>query len=243
MARMKQYLMLTCALLLATPAAGQERLSGIGRAADGDTLTVGADRIRLFGIDAPELQQTCERNGQRWACGEEAKASLAALIGNRAIVCSTKGADDFGRLLARCTVGGVDLNRHMVALGNAVAFRGYSMDYAPAEEDAKQARRGIWAGTFQMPSEFRQAARGRPATGTAGASQPRPTQKQGRTASVSNRTAQVRTSCDIKGNRNRRGQWIYHVPGMPYYSQTRAEEMFCSEQQAQAAGYRRAIVR
>lgn len=47
----------------------------------------------------------------------------------------------------------------------------------------------------------------------------------------------------IKGNRNRRGEWIYHVPGMPYYDQTQPEEIFCSERQAQAAGYRRAIVR
>ena len=51
------------------------------------------------------------------------------------------------------------------------------------------------------------------------------------------------SSCNIKGNRNRKGQWIYHLPGMPYYDQTRAEEMFCTEAQAQAAGYRRAIVR
>jgi hypothetical protein len=47
----------------------------------------------------------------------------------------------------------------------------------------------------------------------------------------------------IKGNRNRKGQWIYHVPGMPYYEQTRAEEMFCTEAEARAAGYRRAKVR
>lgn len=240
---MKQHLMLTCSLLLATPAAAQELVSGIGKAADGDTLTLGADRIRLFGIDAPELQQTCERGGQRWACGEEAKARLAGLISERAIACSTTGTDDFGRLLARCTAGGVDLNRHMVSTGSAVAFRRYSMDYVPAEEDARQARRGIWAGTFQMPSEYRQAARGGPSRGAAGVSQARATSKNVRTASVSNRTARVRTSCDIKGNRNRRGQWIYHVPGMPYYGPTRAEEMFCSEEQAQAAGYLRAIVR
>ena len=49
--------------------------------------------------------------------------------------------------------------------------------------------------------------------------------------------------CNIKGNRNRKGQWIYHVPGMPYYDATRAEEVFCTEAEARAAGYRRAIVR
>ena len=50
-------------------------------------------------------------------------------------------------------------------------------------------------------------------------------------------------SCSIKGNRNRKGQWIYHVPGMPYYDRTRPEEVFCTEAEARAAGYRRAIVR
>lgn len=51
------------------------------------------------------------------------------------------------------------------------------------------------------------------------------------------------SGCVIRGNRNRRGQWIYHLPGMPYYEATRPEELFCSEAEAQAAGYRRAIVR
>jgi hypothetical protein len=46
------------------------------------------------------------------------------------------------------------------------------------------------------------------------------------------------SQCAIKGNRNRRGAWIYHLPGTPYYIETRAEEMFCTEAQAQAAGYR-----
>jgi hypothetical protein len=60
---------------------------------------------------------------------------------------------------------------------------------------------------------------------------------------ASARSAQTSQGCLIKGNRNRKGQWIYHLPGMPYYVPTRAEEWFCSEAEAQAAGYRRAIVR
>ena len=49
--------------------------------------------------------------------------------------------------------------------------------------------------------------------------------------------------CSNESDRNRKGQWIYHVPGMPYYARTRAEQMFCSEADARAAGYRRALVR
>lgn len=68
-------------------------------------------------------------------------------------------------------------------------------------------------------------------------------------AAARSRTRQPRqtysspSGCVIKGNRSRRGEWIYHLPGMPYYDVTRPEEMFCSEREAQAAGYRRAIVR
>lgn len=56
-------------------------------------------------------------------------------------------------------------------------------------------------------------------------------------------TAARSSACNIKGNHSRRGEWIYHLPGMPYYEQTRPEAMFCTEAEAQAAGYRRAIVR
>jgi len=240
---MTRYLLLTSALVLAGPAVAQERIAGVAKAADGDTLTLGADRIRLFGIDAPELQQTCQRGGQSWACGAEAKARLAALVDGREVVCSTDGVDDFGRLLARCTAAGVDLNQMMVMSGHAVAFRRYSTDYVPAEDIAKLARRGVWAGSFQVPSEYRQAERGGSFGGAAGAERSRTTPSKRQAASVSSRAVDNGTACVIKGNRSRRGDWIYHLPGMPYYEQTRAEEMFCSEVEARAAGYRRAIVR
>lgn len=181
--------------------------------------------------------------GQKWACGEEAKARLAGLIEGRQVSCATSGVDDFGRLLARCTVGGVELNRHMVLTGFAVAFRRYSTDYVSEEARAKGARQGLWAGNFQMPSEYRQVHRGTaPGSITRTTGVPRPATTN-RRASAGKPPVGNRGDCDIKGNRNRRGQWIYHMPGMPYYGPTRAEQMFCSEAEAQAAGYRRAIVR
>jgi len=240
---MTRYLLLTCALILVAPAAAQERIAGVAKAADGDTLTLGADRIRLFGIDAPELQQTCHRGGQSWPCGAEAKARLAALVDGREVVCSTDGVDDFGRLLARCTAGGVDLNRQMVMTGYAVAFRRYSADYVQAEDAARSARRGLWAGIFQMPSQYRHAARGGTDRGTVNPGRSRSMPPERQSPSASSRAGGSDTACLIKGNRSRRGDWIYHLPGMPYYEQTRAEEMFCSEAEARAAGYRRAIVR
>ena len=124
----------------------------------------------------------------------------------------------------------------MVATGNAVAYRRYSSDYVSAEETAKVNKRGIWAGTFEIPSDFRY-------------DEPPPVRTQARRQAreqsfqVARLKAPVASAgCFIKGNRGKNG-WIYHVPGMPYYAQTRAEQVFCSEEEARAAGYRRAKAR
>lgn len=218
------------ALLLA--ASPSQPLYGLAVAGDGDSLTVGGERIRLFGIDAPEFDQTCKKEGRIWACGSASAQYLAKLVTGREVRCQRVATDQYERTLARCSVGETDINRHMVASGYAVAFRKYSNDYVAAEESAKAAKRGMWAGSFEMPSEVRSAA--------AGHQQAKP----GRARPSRTTTAWAqRGRCVIKGNHSRRGEWIYHLPGMPYYEQTRPEAIFCSEAEAQAAGYRRAIVR
>jgi endonuclease YncB( thermonuclease family) len=211
---------------------------GTARAKDGDSLVVGSREVRLFGVDAPEFDQICKRAGTNWPCGTEAAEKLAALVTGREVRCLSSGEDQYGRTLATCTVGQVDVNRTMVATGFAVAFRRYSSDYVSAEESAKVSRRGLWSGEFQMPQAFRAAEQPTtPSRSGAGRSGSRAKSSPNQSADRSN------GNCNIKGNRNRKGQWIYHVPGMPYYDQTRAEDIFCTEAQAQAAGYRRAIVR
>jgi len=222
-------------LLLSSAAAAQLVFSGVGRVKDGDSIMVGATEVRLYGIDAPELHQTCQRAGQSWACGAEAKEQLAALAGGKRVDCDQVGTDQYQRALARCRVGDLDINRTLVALGYAVAFRRYALDYTSAEESAKVNRRGLWSGTFEMPSEYRHPELARPPSPP----MRRPVARMSPRISNSTKNA----ACRIKGNRNRKGQWIYHLPGMPYYEQTRAEDMFCTEAQARAAGYRRAIVR
>lgn len=226
----------SASLLASSAAAGQSVVSGVAYAKDGDSLTVGDKEIRLFGIDAPEYDQTFERHGASWACGAQAARQLSSLVTGKAVVCEQVATDLYGRVVARCRVGTTDVNKMMVALGFAIAYRRYSSDYVSVEESAKANRLGIWSGEFEAPSDFRhaekQSAQTRRATLRA-------------TSSASSRSsASARNSnCNIKGNRNRKGQWIYHLPGMPYYDQTRAEEIFCTEAEAQAAGYRRAIVR
>jgi len=223
----------TAVALLAAPALA-ETVAGPAEVVDGDSLVVAGHRIRLVGIDAPEYDQTCTRAGQRWACGSEAKAQLASLISGHRVECIGAEWDAHARLLAVCSVGYLELNQALVAGGWAVAYRTYSDAYVSDEIHAKTARLGIWDSAFETPAEFRQ--RKLPPAQAMAPNIRRPAPLGGRVGPFAN-------GCVIKGNRNRRGQWIYHLPGMPYYDQTRAEEIFCTEEQAQRAGYRRAIVR
>jgi endonuclease YncB( thermonuclease family) len=236
---MKLHFFVAAALVTAaTPCLGQGTISGAGQAKDGDSLMVGGTEVRLFGIDAPEFDQHCQRNGQEWSCGSAAADKLAQLVTSRHVVCSSVGMDEHKRVLGRCMAGATDVNRAMVASGYAVAFRRYSSDYVSAEDSARVNKRGIWAGTFQMPSDFRHAGDAPVPV------RPKASTKRSAPRAVSNdRQARASGNCNIKGNRNRKGQWIYHVPGMPYYDRTRPEEVFCTEAEARAAGYRRAIVR
>jgi len=136
------------------PAASAAPFYGIGRAGDGDSFMVGDREVRLFGIDAPEFSQYCKRAGQDWPCGAEAAERLSRLIMGKDVRCVAMDTDQYGRTVARCTVDGTDINRAMVASGFAVAFRRYSTEYVSAEESARLAKRGMWAGTFQMPSNI-----------------------------------------------------------------------------------------
>lgn len=220
------------ALLFAASPALAATLSGSAIVIDGDTLEITGKRVRLFGIDAPESTQTCDRQGELWACGKASADQLRGLIGNSELACSGNEVDAYGRLLAVCMIAGVNLNQTLVAQGWATAFRRYSDDYVADETRARAGKLGLWSSSFMAPEDYGTAERG---DGTPTRTAPRP--------GVQTFAAPAAGSCSIKGNRNRRGQWIYHLPGMPYYEQTRAEEMFCTEAQAQAAGYRRAIVR
>ena len=205
---------------------------GQARAVDGDTLEISGKRVRLFGIDAPESDQSCQKDGASWACGKAATEQLSALVAGQQVECRGTGVDQYGRVLAVCTAGPDQLNQVMVEQGWALAYRQYSDDYIGAELHAQSNHLGIWSATFMLPDDYRHSKL--PPAVTTGSDKREHSNVQ---------PALWTGGCLIKGNRNRRGEWIYHIPGMPYYEQTRAEEMFCTEAQARAAGYRRAIVR
>ena len=137
--------------------AGAQILLGTARAIDGDTLDFGGQHIRLHGMDAVEASQTCTRDGQTWPCGQEAKAFLARLVDGQSIQCEQVDTDRYGRIVARCTAGRRDLGQAMVEAGYAVALPQFSNAYVEAEARMRSHAIGIWAGTFDRPSDYRAA--------------------------------------------------------------------------------------
>jgi endonuclease YncB( thermonuclease family) len=135
-------------------------ISGRARVIDGDTIVIGATHIRLYGIDAPEARQTCTGpSGYPYACGTLASYAMRQLAERQAVRCEERDRDRYGRTVAVCWAGAVELNRAMVQQGWAVAYRRYSLAYIADENEARLAHRGIWNGTFQLPWDWRRERR------------------------------------------------------------------------------------
>lgn len=122
---------------------------------DGDSLIVDGTEVRLNGIDAPEYHQECyDESGQAYFCGQEAYKALQALAGPDTR-CSEVTVDRYRRSVAVCRSRGKMINEEMVLRGWAVAYTQYTDDFAPAEAEAKKAKRGIWRGRFMVPELYR----------------------------------------------------------------------------------------
>jgi len=127
-------------------------LSGRAQVTDGDTLRLAGQRVRLTGLDAPELEQTCiDADGREWSCGAEARVFLAELLKGKEVSCRRSGRDAYRRVLASCIADGQDVGTRIVGAGWAVAEFGYG----PEQGEARAARRGIWSGSFATPVEWR----------------------------------------------------------------------------------------
>jgi endonuclease YncB( thermonuclease family) len=215
-------LLLVLVAMADTQVARAEAVTGEAQVINGDTIEVRGQLIRLLGIDAPESKQICERDGEKWLCSAEAGAKLRELIGNNEVRCDRRRRESYGRVVALCTVGDVDLGAEMVASGYAVAYRRFSEDYVSQEEAAKAAGKGLWAGTFVLPWEWR----------------------DGKRLPVENLTL-APAGCAIKGDIGKKGERIYHMPGGAQYGAVvidtkRGERWFCSEAEAKKAGWKRA---
>ncbi len=154
------------ALVLApAPVLAGEQAAVVGRAevVDGDSLLVGTVKVRLFGIDAPEVGQYCKgSDGSRWPCGQHATVALDRLAGGRAVRCEVKDTDSWGRKVCVCKLGdGRDLSTAMVTAGWALAYRRFSNDYVDDETRAESRGVGIWRGSMVPPWKWRADRRGR----------------------------------------------------------------------------------
>ena len=221
----------------------EPNLTGPAWVIDGDSINVGTTEVRLHGVDAPEGVQSCFTDaGQPWPCGELASRALRGLIQGRNVACDERDVDTYGRIVAVCRRGGTDVNGWLVANGWALAYRRYSDAYVDEESVAEAEGRGIWAGEFEAPWDWRHTNRARPAA-------PAPASDAGAHADIvatrpDGASDQRTARCNIKGNVNlSNGTRYYHMPGDPDYGRTRinraGEWWFCSEAAAQAAGWRR----
>lgn len=215
---------LVTALFIAPAAIGAGRVSGLAEVVDGDGLRIGPVVIRLHGIDAPELGQRCAAQGKgTWRCDETATERLAELVTGREVDCEPLDRDAYGRIVARCSVEGLDIAKVLVTEGLVWAFRRYSADYGNLEDDARSVGRGVWQAPTEAPWDYR-AGRWDRAAGEAP------------------------DGCPIKGNISAEGEQIYHTPWSPWYGRTKiseaaGERWFCDEAEAIAAGWRAARFR
>lgn len=206
--------------VLCGPNLASAEISGALRIIDGDTFDVQGTRVRLFGIDAPEQDQTCtSEEGSVWNCGAWVTTKVRDLFEGRHVVCTAKDSGRYGRTVARCFVEGEDVAQTLVQQGLAFAYRKYSFDYDLDEKGAAIRSAGLHRSKMQSPAQFRRYG------GT--------------------RVQTVTSECRIKGNISSKGTRIYHSPGQRDYDKTRisaskGERWFCSATQAEAAGWRAA---
>tara|TARA_B100000700_G_scaffold320111_1_gene416746 strand:+ start:1291 stop:1785 length:495 start_codon:yes stop_codon:yes gene_type:complete len=136
-------------------AQSQNLVIGKAKVIDGDTIHIGKNKIRLHGIDAPEIKQTCKVKNVAWNCGIESEKALKNLIIEKKVKCKIVDKDQYNRLIGICYVKNKNINQYLVQNGWAIAYRYYSLDYVSNEEFAKKNKIGIWKGSFEEPYLFR----------------------------------------------------------------------------------------
>ncbi|QWG25952.1 thermonuclease family protein [Bradyrhizobium sediminis] len=234
-------------LILAVLSASQSWAAGTV-VKDGGTLQLAGVIYRLDGIDAPELDQMCiDEHADTWACGVEARDQLVKLSGGREVRCGDLGTDPAfkKRRLGICTVVGeaTSLNQLLVRLGFALNFDPAAKGrFREDEAAAKDKRQGLWKGCFVAPSEFR---RGRKDGALLGDSCRADKDREIRAVLFPEQPV-MPPGCNIKGKfavraRVTGNRGVYHLQGCRSYpGLTEPDRWFCSEEDAQAAGFRKA---
>jgi endonuclease YncB( thermonuclease family) len=134
--------------IVVNPPSKPQTISGRASVVDGDTIEIRGERIRLFGIDAPESGQPCTIEGKTSLIGKDAAFALADKIGGQVVECRPRDRDRFNRPVAVCFVGGEDINGWVVTNGWALAYRYYSRDYISQEEQPQKENRAFGNATI-----------------------------------------------------------------------------------------------
>lgn len=215
---------------------------------DANSIQLGDITYRLDGLDAPELDQICiDGQADPWTCGLDARDQLTRLIAGRSVRCEDLGPEkSFGRRRrAICTAEGdtISLNERLVRQGFAfVREPAAKANVKQAAADAKDALRGLWKGCLARPADFRIGKKDGALVGAAC----RADRDREIRAVLFPEELAMPGSCSIKGKLAVRARvtgniGIYHLRGCPSYPAiTKPERWFCSEEDAQAAGFRRA---
>ncbi len=144
------------ALLLLFPGTALSEITGPAKAIEGDVIEIKGERLRLFGIDAPEPGQSCTILGNSIDCGHIAKTALMDLTAGATVVCRPTAKMRRGLVVARCSVDGFDISENMVHTGWALADPEDGSRYLAKQQEAKRAKRGLWRGDFDTPWRWRQ---------------------------------------------------------------------------------------
>lgn len=214
---------------------------------DGNTLILDGVTYRLDGIEAPQTDQTClDEKGAAWTCGVTARDRLLEHVGKHDVRCTDRGADSIYRKkrIGECFIAGeaTSLNQWMVQQGWALNERSAKGRFKADRDSAIAQRNGLWKGCFVSPEDLRRFTISTSAL--LGAGCPKPTNWKIREMLFPDSPA-MPAGCDIKGRINLRSQaagyrGIYHLPSCRSYARAgQAHRWFCSEQEAQAAGYRK----
>ena len=136
-------------------ALSQSSIIGKAEVIDGDTIHINNNKIRLHGIDAPEIKQTCMTNDVIWNCGIKSKKTLQNFILEKEVNCKIVDIDRYKRFVGICFANNKNINSFMVKNGWAIAYKYYSNLYVDDERWAIKNKLGIWKSIFIEPYQYR----------------------------------------------------------------------------------------
>ena len=158
--RLGLFLAIAYGLLAGAPSAA-DTIAGDTIVIDGRTLEVSGQLVRLWGLDSPDLNQTCTWGEKVIPCGRLAQGALKDLIIGAAIRCERRQVLEPSPSIAICFADSYDIGANLIHTGWALAHDPTSPVYRETERKARAAKRGLWRGDFARPSDWRAKSRGR----------------------------------------------------------------------------------